>query len=89
MHGNHSLVTIHNNKVTNGKRMVYIMDSFSASVIPYLATDVEDILVLDLRTFDGSVTTAIEKFGPDTVIVAYNPSIFSANTSHNGTFNFE
>lgn len=89
MHGNHSLVTIHNNKVTNGKRMVYIMDSFSASVIPYLATDVEDILVLDLRTFDGSVTNAIEKFGPDTVIVAYNPSIFSANTSHNGTFNFE
>lgn len=88
-HGNHSLSTIHNNKVSNGKRMVYIMDSFSASVVPYIANEVEDMLVLDLRNFNGSVTKAIEDFEPDTVIVAYNPSTFSADTSHNGTFNFE
>ena len=88
-HGNHSLTTIRNNKVSNGRRMVYIMDSFSASVVPYLATEVEDMLVLDLRNFNGSVTKAIEDFGPDTVIVAYNPSTLSADTSHNGTFNFE
>ncbi len=88
-HGNHSHVTVHNNNANNGKRMVYIMDSFSASVVPYLATEVEDMLVLDLRNFNGSVTKAIEDFNPDTVIVAYNPSIFSADTSHNGTFNFE
>ena len=88
-HGNHSLTTIHNNKLSNGKRIVYIMDSFSASVVPYLANEVEDMLVLDLRNFDGSVTNAIEKFDPDTVIVAYNPSTFSADISHNGTFNFE
>jgi LmbE family N-acetylglucosaminyl deacetylase len=69
--------------------MVYIMDSFSASVVPYLATDVEDMLVLDLRSFNGSVTEVIEQFNPDTVIVAYNPSTFSAETSHHGTFNFE
>lgn len=88
-HGNHALTTVHNNNVTNSKRMVYIMDSFSASVIPYLATDVEDMLVLDLRIFNGSVTRVIEDFDPDTVIVAYNPSTFSADTSHHGTFNFE
>ncbi len=88
-HGNHSCVTVHNNNVTNGKRMVYIMDSFSASVVPYLAMEVEDMLVLDLRNFNGSVTTAIEEFNPDTVIVAYNPSMLSADTSHYGTFNFE
>ncbi|MBR6531920.1 MAG: hypothetical protein IKT61_05405 [Clostridia bacterium] len=88
-HGNHSISTIHNNKVTNGKRMVYIMDSFSASVIPYLATDVEDMLVLDIRSFNGSVTNVIEGFEPDMVVVAYNPSTFTADTSHNSTFNFE
>lgn len=88
-HGNHSLTTVHNNRINNGKRMVYIMDSFSASVVPYLATEVEDILVLDLRSFNGSVTKVIEDFKPDTVIVAYNPSTLSADTSHYGTFNFE
>ena len=89
LNGNHSTISIHNNKVNNGKKMVYIMDSFSASVIPYLATDIEDMLVLDLRSFNGSVTKAIEEFNPDTVIVAYNPSMITEDTSHNGTFNFE
>lgn len=88
-HGSHSLSTVHNNKVSNGKRMVYIMDSFSASVVPYIANEVEDMLVLDLRNFNGSVTKAIEDFNPDTVVVAYNPSTFSSDTSHSGTFNFE
>lgn len=88
-YGNHSLTTIHNNKVNNGKRMVYIMDSFSASVVPYLATEVEDMLVLDLRSFNGSVTKAIEEFSPDTVIVAYNPSTLTTDMSHYSTFNFE
>lgn len=88
-HGNHSLTKIHNNKVANGRKMLYIMDSFSASVIPYLATEVEDMIVLDLRSFNGSVMNVIEKFSPDTVIVAYNPSVFSSVTSHYGIFNFE
>ncbi len=89
LNGNHSMIRIHNNKLDNGKRMVYILDSFSSSVVPFLATEIEDILVLDLRSFNGSVTTAIDTFKPDTVIVAYNPSTFSADTSHSGTFNFE
>lgn len=88
-HGNHSISTVRNNKVANGKRMVYIMDSFSASVIPYLATEVEEMLMLDIRSFNGSVTKAISDFRPDTVVVAYNPSTFTADTSHNSTFNFE
>lgn len=88
-HGNHSISTVQNNKISDGKRMVYIMDSFSASVIPYLATEVEEMLVLDIRSFNGSVTKAIDDFDPDTVVVAYNPSTFSADTSHYSTFNFE
>ncbi len=88
-HGNHALTTIRNHRVLNSRRVVYIMDSFSASVIPYLAMDVEYMLVLDLRSFNGSVTKVIDDFNPQTVIVAYNPSTFSADTSHHGTFNFE
>ncbi len=88
-HGNHSISTVRNNKISDGIRMVYIMDSFSASVIPYLATEVEEMLVLDLRSFNGSVTKAIEDFDPDAVVVAYNPSVFTSDTSHNSVFNFE
>lgn len=87
--GNHSLTKLHNNKIDNGKKMLYIMDSFSASVVPYLATEIEDMVVLDLRSFNGSVMSVIEKFSPDTVVVAYNPSTFSENITHNSTFNFE
>jgi hypothetical protein len=89
LHGNHAMTTIHNSKVDNGRKMLYIMDSFSASVVPYLATEIEDIVVLDLRTFNGSVMSVIEQFCPDTVVVAYNPSTFSETRTHNGTFNFE
>lgn len=88
-HGNHSLTKLHNNKIDNGKKMLYIMDSFSASVVPYLATEIEDMVVLDLRSFNGSVMSVIEDFNPDTVVVAYNPSTFSENITHNSTFNFE
>ncbi len=88
-YGNHALTTIHNNKNENGKRMLYIMDSFSASIVPYLALEIEDMLVLDLRNFDGSVISAIESFKPDTVVVAYNPSVITGDTSHNSIFNFE
>ena len=83
------MISIHNHQANNGKKVVYIMDSFSACVIPFLAMEIEDMLVLDLRSFNGSVTAAIEEFNPDTVIVAYNPSTFSADTGHNSTFNFE
>ena len=65
------------------------MDSFSASVIPYLATEIEDMIILDRRSFNGSVMNVIEKFSPDTVVVAYNPSTISSNMTHSGTFNFE
>ena len=89
LHGNHAMTTIHNSKVDNDRKMLYIMDSFSASVVPYLATEIEDMVVLDLRTFNGSVMSVIEQFCPDTVVVAYNPSTFSETRTHNGTFNFE
>ena len=82
-------MTIQNNNIDNGKKMLYIMDSFSTSVIPYIAMDVEEIVILDLRAFNGSVMNVIEKFAPDTVVVAYNPSTFSASTTHTGTFTFE
>ncbi|MBO5420442.1 MAG: hypothetical protein J6A67_00680 [Clostridia bacterium] len=87
--GNHSLISIRNNQNNNGKRILYISDSFSASVIPYLATEVEDMLVIDLRAFNGSLTTAVDSFKPDTVIVAYNPSSFTSATNHSSAFNFE
>ncbi|MBR3836325.1 MAG: hypothetical protein IKJ69_06035 [Clostridia bacterium] len=87
--GNHSFTNIRNNRITDGKRMIYIIDSFCASVIPFLATETEEMLVLDLRGFNGSITKVIEEFSPDAVVVAYNPTLFSANTRTYGVFNFE
>jgi hypothetical protein len=89
LYGNKSLIHIKNNNVSNGKKILYIGDSFCHCVVPCLAMGVENIDVLDIRYFDGSIINYIEKFKPDTVIVNYNPSSINEDTTHNGTFNFE
>ena len=76
-YGNHERVSIENKNADNDIRILYIPDSFSNSVIPYMAAAVKYIDVVDIRYFNGSLETFIEKNKPDMIVVAYNPSAFS------------
>lgn len=79
--GNLSLVNIKNNNVKNGLTICVFADSFDDSMVPYLAMGVENINVIDARSFNGSVRTYIEKTNPDYVIMAYNPTTINSDGS--------
>ena len=72
---NYPVIRIHNHDAGNnqGKRMLIIRDSFSAPMIPYLATDIEYVDCLFLQSFNGSVREYIRQTQPDIVLVAYYP----------------
>lgn len=89
---NYPLIRIHNQGVENnqGKRLLIIRDSFSAPLIPYLATDIEYMDCLFLQSFQGSVREYIRQTHPDIVLVAYYPpNIQKINwNSDSSTFDF-
>lgn len=89
LYGNKALTSITNNNCKNGKKILVIGDSFNKCVVPYLAQSVESIDLLDRRYFNGSVLDYIEKTSPDTVIVAYTPTLIGSSATHSSTFNFE
>jgi hypothetical protein len=72
LYGNRPLISIHNNKLSGGKKVLLIKDSFANMVAPFLSTGIADLDIVDARIFDGSIETYIEKNRPDMVIVLYN-----------------
>jgi hypothetical protein len=68
-YGNQPLIKIHNNLVNDGSHIILIKTSFANFMIPYLATVVEDLDVIDPRHFSGSIRSYIDEMNPDTVIV--------------------
>lgn len=76
-YGNHERASIENKNADNDIRILYIPDSFSNSVIPYMAAAVKHRDVIDLRYFNGSLESFISQNKPDMVVAAYNPSTVS------------
>ena len=54
-----------------GKKVLMIRDSFSDTLVPYLALGCRQIITLDLRHFTGSVQKFIEQEKPDIIVVMY------------------
>lgn len=71
-YGNQGLIKIHNNDITDGSHILLVKASFANCMYPYLAGVVEDLDVIDLREFNGSLNSYIHQTNPDTVIVIYN-----------------
>ena len=70
-YGNLALISIHNNLLNDGKRVLMVKRSFADSMVPSLAACVENLDVIDLRYFDGSLQSYIEATKPDTIIAVY------------------
>ena len=75
--GNHSLYEIHTNR-ENGKKAVIIKDSYAHILLPYLANEYEDIVMVDLRYYHDVTSTFVDD---DTdVYVIYNIDNFTNDT---------
>lgn len=74
--GDHNKEQVTNESAPNERSILLIRDSFSCTLMPYLALYTKNITTLDLRLYKTkSVYDYIRKHPEiDTVIVAYNPS---------------
>ncbi len=87
--GGSAVINIKNNSLSNGKRLVFVTDSYGNCVAPYISQLYEYVDVIDLRKFDGSLMNYIGVKSPDTVLVGCNPSVITEEKSHNSMFNFK
>lgn len=74
--GDHYKEKIGNKKAPNKRNILLIRDSFSGTLMPYLALYTKNITTLDLRSYKFRSVYDYIRLHPeiDTVIVAYNPS---------------
>ena len=86
--GDHPVVSIHNKIPGGSKKILVIKDSFGSVCVPFLSAVFENIDVLVLNYFTGSVKTFIRQTQPDMVIVMYNPGALGASNTKNEMFNF-
>ena len=67
--GDNPLMEITNNSNPDGKTVVVIKDSYANAFIPWLAASSYRVIVIDPRSFGGSLTEEIERYQADEVLV--------------------
>jgi len=79
-YGDKPYIHIKNNSVTDDRRVLILKDSYSSVVVPYLAMQIREIDLIDLRYYDNNIRAFIEENKPDTVIMMYHPAaVFDEN----------
>lgn len=71
LRGNQPLVEIKSQN-KNGKKLLLLKDSYSHSMVPFLANDFETIIMLDLRYYNGSLKQYIAQQSFTDVALIYN-----------------
>ncbi len=70
--GDHDLIRIINHKSTNTRKILIVKDSFADVMIPFMANEFSEVIVVDLRKLSGQkLTDIITAEKPQMVIVAY------------------
>lgn len=76
MGGNYGEASIHNPTASGKGNLLIIKDSFANSFVPMLATDYENIYMVDLRYYQGDMSSYISENNISEVMVLYNISNF-------------
>lgn len=74
--GDGPLYSLENRQLTDFKnrKVLLIKDSFGDTFSPAFAMGIKHLIVLDVRSFTGSVETLIRKEKPDVVLLMYTPN---------------
>lgn len=78
--GDKALVEI-NTSVKNGKTLVVLKDSFANSMVPFLVNNYENVIILDTRYFNTSVSRFINERHVDEILLLYNIQTFVSEKS--------
>lgn len=65
------------------EKLLVIKDSFANSMVPFLLQDYEEIRMLDMRYFKGSVSEYLEEYQADEILVLYELSNFAQDENLN------
>lgn len=69
--GNNAVVKITSSN-KNGKTLLVLKDSFAHSIAPFLANEYENVIMLDLRYYNGKVSEFITQNAVTDLLVLYN-----------------
>ena len=61
------------------KKLLVLKDSSALVVAPYLALSYDQVQLIDLRLFEGSLLEHIREYEPDMVLAVYNPGALEKN----------
>lgn len=70
--GNKGKSVIKSHKASNGKKLVVFKDSYANSLVPFLTYDYDEIILVDLRYFAGSVDELLNENSDAEIMFLYN-----------------
>lgn len=79
--GNQPLCVIKNRKLTDGSKILLVRDSYSDSMVPFLAQNFSEVHLLDLRYYRSSVANYIAKNKIENVVVLYSMPDFITDSN--------
>ncbi|WP_246431826.1 DHHW family protein [Paenibacillus endophyticus] len=77
--GVHALMTLHSKLPANQvelDKMLVIKDSYAHSFLPFLTQHVQDIHVIDIRYYNGSISDYMAENGIEDVLMLFNTTTF-------------
>ncbi len=78
--GNHSVVTVRNRECRNGRRLLLVKDSFAHCFATFAIENFEEICMVDLRYFRGSVSGLAEQEGLNQILFLYGAENLASST---------
>lgn len=73
--GNHAIVKITNPDAEGGS-LVVVKDSYAHALVPFLADNYSEIVMVDMRYFKDSISSLCKEHGAEEVLVLYSISNF-------------
>lgn len=67
--GDHPVMEITNKLKQDGKTLIIIKDSYANALVPWLVNNYKKVVLIDPRSFDGSLKNEIERYEPDEIAV--------------------
>ena len=77
--GNQAIIQIRGGE-KNGKTLLVMKDSFANCMVPFLAEDYENVVVVDLRQLNVGCQAILQSFRPTDVLILYNTAQFAQDT---------
>ncbi|WP_297518423.1 DHHW family protein [uncultured Clostridium sp.] len=75
--GNHSKTIIKNSENKNGKKLLLLKDSFANSFVPFIASNYEEVHIIDLRHYTYKLSEYMKENKFDNVLCLYSLINFS------------